>query len=142
MAAKLRDLYNPNDEYHARSRREALQHEHDVNNASLSDRQEARKEFGEALKDPALIAERIGWLIDGHYGFGEMLTAKSIMAHPRINRRAGLIQLIGVYEWHCPIDFGIQVWKKLTASQKQALNAALDIVIGEAEKEMLEEQAG
>jgi len=60
MAIKLRDPYDPNDKYHVSARKEALQHEHDVNNASLSDRQEARKEFGEALKDPALIAERIG----------------------------------------------------------------------------------
>lgn len=137
---KLADPIKYNDEYHSRELREAIRKEEEVASAPLSERQEARSEFGEALKDPALIGERVGWLIDGNYGFGPMLLAKRIVASPRTNRRAALTQLVATHEWSCPASFAVDAWKKLSGSEKQALDAALDIVIEAAEAEMASEQ--
>jgi hypothetical protein len=69
-----------------------------------------------------------------------MLKAKQVIASPRMNRRAALTQLIGIYEWQCPGDLCVRAWKKLTAGEKKSLDDAVDIVIEAAEKEMLEEQ--
>ena len=122
-------------EYENRSLREAAAHEQEVEKAPLSDRKEAQKEFGEALKDPALIAERIGWLIDGNYGYGEMLNAKRIIASPRMNREAALVHLVAVFEWRCPGRMSIEAWKRLTVAEKKMLSKAVQIVISEAEKQ-------
>ena len=138
--SKLKNPINFNDEYHRRSLDEAMAHQREVEGASLEDRKEARKEFAQALEDPPLIGERVSWLIDGNYGFGEMLKAKQIIASPRMNRRAALTSLIAMYEWQCPHAFAVDAWNKLSASEKSAVNAALDIVIDAAEKEMAEEQ--
>lgn len=140
MPTKIKDPVRYGDEYDRRSLGEALAHQRDVEGAPLADRKEACAEFAEALRDPLLVAERLGWLIDGNYGRGEMLKAKQIVASPRMNRRAALTHLIGMYEWRCPSDMGVAAWKKLSASEKKALDAAVDVVIEAAEKEMLEEQ--
>lgn len=142
MKPKLKNPYNPSDEYHRQTIDEAYRHGQKIEGAPLSERKEACAEFAEALKDPLLIAERIGWLIDGNYGHGEMLKAKQVVANPRMNRRASLTHLIGMYEWMCPADMGVNAWKKLSASEKKALDDAIDVVIEAAEKEMLEEQGG
>ena len=109
--------------------------EEGINAAPLLERKENQERFLDAMTiDPALVAERIGWLIDGSYGYGPMLLAKRIMASPRMNRVAGLSQLVCVFEWRCPRAMGIAAWKKLTKSQKADLETAIETVIAEAEK--------
>lgn len=130
-----------NREYTTRVLGEAYAHARQVEKAPLGERKEARENFQEAMaSDPALVAERIGWLIDGNYGYGEMLKAKQVIASPHMNRRAALTHMVGLYEWQCPGAFSVDAWKKLTGSQKQALDAAVDVVIEAAEREMAEEQ--
>lgn len=140
---KLKDPTMGLDDYGRRSLMEAYRNQQEVEKAPLSERAEARLAFGEAMRDdPALVAERIGWMIDGNYGHGESLKAKQIVASPRMNRRAALTHLVGVYEWKCPGNFAVDAWKKLNGQQKQALDAAVDVVIEAAEQEMLSEQGG
>ena len=117
---KIKDPTNMSDEYTNRTLGEAHAHTQEIENAPLRDRQDACKEFAEALKDPALVGERIGWLIDGNYGHGEMLKAKQIIANPRMNRRAALTHLIGVYEWMCPGEMGVRDLKIMTAIYEAA----------------------
>lgn len=126
--------------YQQRELQVSLSEEKEVNNAPLSERQAARTEFLEALKDPALVAERVGWMIDGNYGEGTMLYAKRTIASPRMNRRAALVHMVAVHEWRCPSNFAVDAWKKLTAAEKKELDRALDIVIEAAEAEMAQEQ--
>lgn len=127
--------------YASRTLGEAHQHAQEVEKAPLDERKEARDAFYEVMaEDPALVAERISWIIDGNYGHGEMLKAKQVIASPRMNRRAALTHLVGMYEWKCPGNFAIDAWKKLTAQQKAALDAAVDVVIEAAEAEMASEQ--
>jgi len=122
-------------EYENRMRAEAMKKVTKVERAPLADRKEAQREFAEALKAPDLIAERLGWLIDGNYGYGEMMRAKQVLKSPRMNREAALVQMVACYEWLCPQRGAMEAWKKLTAPEKKMLSRAVEIVISEAEKE-------
>lgn len=117
----------------------AYNHMQEIEHAPLSDRKEAQADFFRVMsEDPALLAERLGWLIDGNYGYGEMMKAKQVVAHPRMNREASLTQLVGAYEWQCPPAMTSSAWRRLTSDQKAVLSAAVDVVIKAAEKEMRE----
>jgi hypothetical protein len=79
-------------EYEVRSMNEAFRREQEIERAPLSERKEAQAGFLEAMRgDPALVAERISWLLDGNYGHGEMMRARRVVENPRMNRRAALV---------------------------------------------------
>lgn len=106
-----------------------------IERAPLSERKEAAQDFYEAMRDdPATVAERLGWLLDGNYGYGQMVMAKRIVASPRMNREAALTNLVATFEWRCPQRMVAEAWKKLTAPQKKMLDAALKVVIAAAER--------
>ena len=122
-------------QYEANELAIARRDEERINSEPLEDRKECQASYLEAMRsDPALVAERIAWLIYGNYGKGPQLLAERIVASPRSNRVAGLSQLACVFEWRCPRAMGVAAWKKLTASQKQSLESAIEMVISEAEK--------
>ena len=121
-------------EYEANERRRAYADEQHINKATLGDRKAARDAFHEAMaEDPATVAERISWMLDGNYGYGQMVMAKEAVAAKRINREALLTQMVGVFEWQCPRDMSRAAWTKLTPAQKKALSAAVAVVIKHAE---------
>ena len=124
-----------NEQYEANERNEAFRRTMEIERAPLSDRREARAEWLEAMKSPALVAERIEWLLDGHYGYGQMVEAKGILGRTRMNREAALCQLIARYEWMCPAKFAAEAWKSLTDAQKADLSVAVINVINNAAKE-------
>lgn len=127
-------------EYEHRSLAEADRHLREIERAPLAERKEAAANFLDAIRtDPALVAERLGWIIDGNYGYGEMMKAKQVVSNPRLNREAILVQMVAAYEWMTPGDMARAAWKKLTGKEKQALSAAVDVVITAAEAEMKEE---
>ena len=113
-------------EYENRSLREALASQREIERQSLADRRTAQAEyFGHMRDDPKHVAERAGWLLDGNYGYGEMLRAQRELARPRANHARELIYLTGIYEWACPPKNTAAAWKKLTAAQQRALDAAV-----------------
>jgi hypothetical protein len=123
-------------EYERNERSRAYADEQRINKASLGDRKAARDAFHEAMaEDPATVAERISWLLDGNYGFGQMMVAKEAVTAKRMNREALLTQSVGVFEWQCPRDMSRAAWTKLTPAQKKALSTAVAVVIAEAEAE-------
>lgn len=99
----------------------------DVETQPLAHRQAARQAYHEAMRDdPDTVAERVGWLIAGNYGFGACLRAKRIKeARANANRVAQFGQLIAALEWMCPAGFACQAWGRLTAAQRERVNAAL-----------------
>jgi hypothetical protein len=121
------------EEYEQREVRAAQQRIREVEKAPLADRKEAAAEFLEAMRDPNLVGERIGWLLNGTYGYGPMVLAKRILGSPRMNRRAALTHMIGAFEWQTPGAMAIAGWKKLTKSQQAALDRAVDAEIRDAE---------
>jgi hypothetical protein len=128
-------------DYELRSLNEASRHMQEVENAPLRDRKEAQAKFQEAMKErPELVAERLGWLFDGNYGYGEMLKARQVInLSKRTNKKAQLTHLIGVFEWQCPVTMSSSTWKKLTKTEQNRLDRAIDLVIEAAEKEKAEE---
>jgi hypothetical protein len=108
----------------------------EVRRAPLADRKEAARDFFEAMRDnPQIVGERVGWLIDGNYGYGSMLLAKRVLGAPRSNRAAALTQMVGAFEWQAPEEMTRAAWKKLTAAQQAALDRAVQKAIRAAETE-------
>lgn len=100
-----------------------------VEKAPLSERQEARTDYQDMMATtPNLIADRIGWILEGNYGFGAMKKAESILAS-RGNKIAQLSMLLASLEFSCPANFAAQAWNKLTLDQKLALEKAIQAVI-------------
>lgn len=115
-------------EYERRTLDEAIQREREIDAQSLADRKEAQAQFLEAMRErPDVVAERIGWLLDGNYGRGEMQVARNTTS--RMNRPAIFTQLIAVYEWQCPRRMAIDAWKKLSAGEKARLQSEVEAVI-------------
>ena len=123
-------------EYERRELTEARNTLTALRRAPLADRKEAQAEFLKAMRnDPELVAERLGWLLNGSYGYGSMLMAKQALASPRMNRSAALTQMVGAFEWMAPEDMVRAAWKKLSASEKAALESAVQGVITSAASE-------
>lgn len=123
-------------EYEMRERRDAQRHLDEIRKAPLADRKDAQLDFFKAMRDsPRLVGERVGWLLDGNYGYGSMLLAKQILHSPRMNRIAALTQMVGAFEWQCPEDMTRQAWKRLTPGEKHELARAVEHAIQSAEDE-------
>ena len=103
----------------------ALQAIRDREQATLADRREARVDYAEALRLPGLVAERIGWLLGGSYGYGEMRLAERIAGNPRCNRVAGLSLLVASCEWQCPGRFAAEEWHRLTQDEQVLLTVSI-----------------
>jgi len=125
-----------NEEYESRELREADQRLREIERAPLADRKEAAAEFLVAMRDhPKLVAERIGWLLGGSYGYGSMLKAKRVLGSPRMNRSAALTHMVAAYEWQTPNAMAAAAWHKLTKGQQAALEKAVQAAIKSAEKD-------
>lgn len=97
-----------------------------VEKAPLADRKEGARHFAQAMgHDPELVAERVGWLLDGNYGQGSYIKAREVARSPRMNRVAWLTQTVGALEWQSPWAMTRAAWKKLTKAQKDALDHAV-----------------
>lgn len=111
----------------------------DVEAAPLAERQEARAEWADALTTtPETIAERIGWLIDGSYGFGAYQLAQDVIRNKRMNRTAWLGLTIAALEWQCPSNFARQAWNKLDKPQQDKITA---LIMAEIESALTEAEA-
>lgn len=96
-----------------------------VERAPLQDRREAQADLAKTMaSDPALIGERIGWLIEGCYGYGACLAAKGFLEF-KGNREAGLMGLLAALEWGCPLAYTRLGWHSLSKQQKRDLSAAI-----------------
>lgn len=79
--------------------------------------------------DPALVAERVSWLLDGSYGQGAYIQANEVARNKRMNRVAWLTQVTGALEWGSPFRMTAAAWHKLTPEQKRRLDAAVSRVL-------------
>lgn len=135
QAAAARAQASSHAEYERRELADAHRTLDDLRRHPLSDRREAQADFLEALRDhPEIVSERIGWLLNGSYGYGPMQLAKRVLASPRMNRSAALTQMIGAYEWQCPEEMSRTAWKKLSATEQAALERSVQLAITSAEQ--------
>ena len=135
--AKPRSSGTPSQaEYERRELSDAQRKLAELRRAPLSERKEAQAEFLKAMRDdPDLVAERIGWLLGGNYGYGSKLLAQRVLGSPRMNRSAALTQMIGAFEWMTPEDMVRAAWKKLSAGEKAALERAVQGAIKDAQSD-------
>ena len=107
----------------------------EVNAAPLVDRQAARDDFFEAMRDtPQIVGERVGWLLGGNYGFGPKWLAERVVFSRSRSKVAALTQMVGVFEWQSPERMTVQAWKRLTIDKKHNLARAVEEEIDEALK--------
>lgn len=101
----------------------------DRNRASEGTKEEikaASVEFADAMaNNPALVAERIGWLLNGSYGRGSYDAACNVAKNARMNREAWLVQVIGALEWMAREVDTRKAFNAMTDAQKLALNNAV-----------------
>jgi len=118
-----------NEEYETQMAREAHNRTMEIERAPLADRKTARADWLDAMRNPSLVAERIEWLLSGDYGYGQMVQARNVIAHPRMNREAALCQLVARYEWRCPARFAAEAWHQLTKDEQTSLTIAVTNVV-------------
>lgn len=98
----------------------------EIKSAPLQDRKQAQLEWIKAMiETPDTVAERVGWIINGSYGYGACMAAKQIVDNPRMNRVAALGQLVAALEWQCPDDMARKAWTRLTPAEQERVNAAI-----------------
>ena len=98
----------------------------------LVDRQENRETFRRDCEtSPALVCERIGWLLNGSYGYGSHAAARQVLGS-RMNKRAWLFVTIAALEWQVPNGFARQVWNGLSAEAQRAINSGIDAEMADA----------
>ena len=122
------------DQHQQRERARAVGQLNALSSNPLSDRQQARAEYHEALKSPELVAERAEWLLAGNYGEGAYIIARAIVeGSNRNNKVAQLSQTIAGFVWQCTGLFARQAYLKLTKDERAAVDAALAAVIADAQ---------
>ena len=93
-----------------------------VQDAPIADRRAAQKAFREAMaSDPELIAERVGWLLAGNYGYGSYKEALRAVQSPRLDKVEWLLTRTAALEWRCPIGMALEAYRTLTKTQKAVL---------------------
>lgn len=115
-------------EYHNRELSDYAKTEREINALPLAERKENATDFANTMRtNPALIAERIGWLINGSYGYASYYKARQVLAmNGNTNKPAVLCQMIALLEWRVPQPSAIKAWKTLTDSEKAALDTAIE----------------
>jgi hypothetical protein len=108
----------------------------EVERLPLAERKEnAREWFNDLMNDQKLIAERVGWLLNGSYGKGSFDSACRVLASPRMNQVAWCAITIANLEWRCPAKMAIASWKKLPVETRYQVNEAIRREIADAKAE-------
>lgn len=112
--------------YEANELREFQAKLREVERAPLRERQEDAQEFASTLRtDPELIAERIGWLFDGNYGYGSYVTARRVL-RSRMNKEAWALITVAAVEWRTTNVYARKAYNALSASEKAHINRLID----------------
>jgi hypothetical protein len=108
----------------------------EVERLPLAERKENAMEwFNDLMNDQKLIAERVGWLLNGSYGKGSFDSACRVLASPRMNQVAWCAITIANLEWRCPAKMAIASWKKLPVETRYIVNEAIRREIADAKAE-------
>ena len=95
-----------------------------IEKQSLADRQAARADVLESMRDPEYIKTALDYIFVGNYGYAQMCRAKEIIGNKRMNRASALMNMIGQSDNMCPPAFTVQAYKKLSSEERSALDAA------------------
>jgi len=108
----------------------------EVEKLPLAERKENAVEWFKDLSDNyMLVAERVGWLLNGSYGKGSFDSACRVVNSPRMNQVAWCAITIANLEWRCPAKMAIMAWKKLSVEKRYLVNEAIRREIADAKRE-------
>lgn len=100
---------------------------------------EGGREFKEAMtKEPALVAQRVSWLLSGCYGWGSCHAAHDVLGNRRMNREAWMVSTIGALEWKSNPRTTFRNWRAMSWKEKRALGVAVRKVLASAVREVKE----
>jgi len=96
------------------------------------DAKDGRKQYAELLSNPAMLAERIDWMLAGNYGFGAMIRARAILSgSERNNKQAQLCMLLAALDCNCKNAMARSAWLKLSVNSMLAVGEAVEKAIAE-----------
>ena len=94
-------------------------------NAPLSVRKEAQRDWLNAMRSPADVAEHVRWLLNGDYGDGAAMVAREVANNSRMNRAAALGILIAALDHQTPQREASDAWHKLSKKDQNSVNNAI-----------------
>tara|TARA_R110000803_G_scaffold107781_2_gene175928 strand:- start:118 stop:525 length:408 start_codon:yes stop_codon:yes gene_type:complete len=101
----------------------------------LADRQAARADYTELLRDTEHLTNLVDMLITGDYGYEYYLICQDIInGSKRRNKVAALSIVIAAVETSCPAVMAIGAWKALTSDEQTAANKIFATIIEQAPK--------
>jgi len=99
--------------------------------APLSDRKESENDAFELMCNPGIVAEHLGWVLDGSYGYGAMVLMRNVANAKRGNRAARAVQLLASLDCQCPQSHCVKAWKRLSREQREALDYRVLMVLND-----------
>ena len=98
----------------------------EIEAAPLAERKEAQADWSDAIThNPGMIAEQVGWLLHGSYGFWPAKLAARIKANARCNQAAQIACLLDAEDHSCPPEMAQAAFKALTPAAQKSLNTAI-----------------
>lgn len=96
----------------------------------LSDRQAARADYAELLRDTEHLSGLVDMLISGDYGYDYYLICQDIInASKRRNRVAALSIVLGAVECGCPAIMARQAYLTLTPDEQGAADRVFETAL-------------
>jgi hypothetical protein len=115
--------------YQAREKREYARQLRAPNAGTVAEKQESTDRWVEAIGDhPEIIAERVGWLFDGSYGYGSYRAAWALLEsdEPCTDQ---VIAIISALEWMVPEAYYLRAMKRVPADQLARLRVLVSRVV-------------
>jgi hypothetical protein len=112
-------------EYETTEIRRAQDRLYQIEKAPLAERKEGRTGYAESLTVPGIMARNTAWLLDGSYGYGEMLLAHRLFLSPRANTVAALGIMLAAWDHSCPSGFARQAWNALPKDHQERVETEI-----------------
>ena len=112
---------NSDKAYHDHEMKRAFAHYKAIQTGSRYEQEENYKVF--VTESAELIAEKVGWILDGSYGYGEQQIA--LNALEQRNPNPSLYHLIASLEWNIGEYYSRKAWKNTPVDKQKAINEAI-----------------
>lgn len=108
--------------------------------AKPGEKRKAKAKWVAALTgDPELVAERVAWLLAGHYGKGAYDAACLAVESDFVKPTFALLAIIAVLEWDLPNRMFLSSWSLVPPTSTQAVLDLVEHVTSEVRKARAED---
>ena len=102
----------------------------EITKLPVADRTASKAEYLNTLQnDTNLLTQRVGWLLNGNYGYGGYLVANEIALNHRCNRPANLAILTAQLEWQITPSQARHAFSQLSEGRKEEITEAINETI-------------